>query len=95
MIRILYRISVLWLFSFGMGSLLFFIGGQVGLGLFFLVISLVIFLALSTQVRCPKCGARPVLWLFAIWSLLMDWAFFLSDAVLLKHCPKCKSDVFN
>jgi|GEM_PF-2097250 len=49
-------------------------------------------LILITQVllvKCPHCGARPGLWILAIWTLLLDFELYLGDSLLLRECPKC------
>ena len=43
----------------------------------------------SLLLRCPHCSARPGLWLLAIWTLLLDYEFYLADALLLRRCPRC------
>jgi hypothetical protein len=47
------------------------------------------------KVKCKNCGAHPVLGLFAFWGLLLDPALFISDALFLRHCSKCKKDPFK
>ncbi len=41
--------------------------------------------------RCKACGARPGLWLLAIWTLLLDYELYIADVILLRRCPKCES----
>lgn len=41
--------------------------------------------------RCRSCGARPGLWLLAIWTLLLDYELYIADAVLLRRCPRCET----
>jgi hypothetical protein len=43
----------------------------------------------SILLRCHHCGTRPGLWLFAIWTLLLDPILYLADALFLRECPRC------
>ena len=44
-------------------------------------------------VNCPECGARPGLWLLAVWTLFLDFDLYFADTIMLKECPKCKSSL--
>lgn len=51
-------------------------------------------LILITQVllvKCPHCGARPGLWILAVWTLLLDFENYIADSLLLRECPKCET----
>lgn len=45
--------------------------------------------AAQLKFRCPHCGAKPALWLLAIWTILLDFHLYFADAILLRECPKC------
>src|SRR5262245_36691158 len=53
------------------------------------VILLTIVAVQSLLFRCRYCGARPGLWLLAIWTLLLDYELYIADALFLKRCPRC------
>jgi hypothetical protein len=41
-------------------------------------------------IRCPHCHIRPGLWIFAIWTLLLDLEIYVADVMFLRECPKCE-----
>ena len=43
----------------------------------------------ALMLRCQHCGARPGLWLLAIWSLFLNYEWYIADALFLKQCPRC------
>jgi len=85
----LYRaITALW-FALLTAALSFAVVGspRIALACLFLAAGLVGFQTLAF--RCRTCGARPGLWLLAIWTLLLDYELYIADVVLLRRCPKC------
>jgi len=55
-------------------------------------VGIVLLILLQTLVfRCMTCGARPGLWLLAIWTLLLDHELYIADVILLRRCPKCET----
>ena len=88
MTPILYRLlSVLTLIA--LIALIFFL--TIGKTKEIIIPIVVIIGAYAAQVtfRCPNCGARPALWLLAVWTILLDFHLYLADAILLRECPKC------
>lgn len=57
-----------------------------------------IILALIAQalvLRCVHCGARPGLWVLAIWTLFVDYELYFADTLLLRRCPRCGKGLIN
>ena len=54
-----------------------------------LALTVVRVIAQALVFRCENCGARPGLWLLAIWTLLLDFELLVADVLPLRSCPKC------
>jgi len=39
--------------------------------------------------RCQHCGARPGLWILAIWTALLSPELYFADALFLRKCTRC------
>lgn len=57
----------------------------------FIIATCMFLLGQAGLVKCPHCGTRPGVWVLAIWTLLLDPAFYIADVLLLKRCPKCET----
>jgi hypothetical protein len=55
------------------------------------VLGVIVAIALGQALllRCQHCGARPGLWLLAIWTALLDPEFYFADALFLRKCLRC------
>lgn len=56
-------------------------------------VMVVVTLALALMLRCQHCGARPGLWLLAIWTALLSPEFYFADALFLRKCPRCHTSL--
>ena len=43
--------------------------------------------------RCHHCGARPGLWILAIWTALLNYEIYFADALFLRECPRCRKSL--
>jgi hypothetical protein len=86
----LYRlITALW-FALFVATLYFAVEGPSVAAVVCLVLVVALILIQTVAFRCNNCGARPGLWLLAIWTLLLDYDLYISDVILLRRCPKCE-----
>ena len=89
--RTIYRIgSAIFLISIVANLLVS--GRNLSIGL--AVLSLLSFLGLIS-IKCYNCGTRPILRIFWIWLVLIDFPLFIADVVFLNQCPKCRKDPFK
>jgi uncharacterized membrane protein YhaH (DUF805 family) len=58
-------------------------------GIICAIVALVIIITQISIVKCRHCGARPGLWILAVWTLLMDFDLYLADVIMLRECPRC------
>jgi len=56
-------------------------------------VMVVIAIGQALMLRCQHCGARPGMWLLAIWTLLLSWELYLADALFLRQCPRCQKSL--
>jgi len=87
----LYRsVTVLW-FLLLIGALHFAVSGPSGAAVTCIVLVAVLIAFQTLIFRCSHCGARPGLWLLAIWTLLLDYELYIADVILLRRCPRCET----
>lgn len=67
--------------------------GYSKLGLLLGILAVIILIVQVFIIKCGNCGTRPGLWLFAIWTLLLDYELYLLDTLMLKKCPKCNESL--
>ena len=63
--------------------------GHGGLVILLAILAGAIIIVQVTIIKCNNCGARPGIWLLAIWTLFLDYELYLLDTLMLKKCPKC------
>jgi len=60
---------------------------EAGVGLAAMV---VVAVGQALMLRCQHCGARPGLWLLAIWTVLLGPELYFADALFLRKCVRCQ-----
>lgn len=86
-------LTMLWLLLFV--AAIYFAGiGPSGAAISCIGLAAALILFQTLAFRCNNCATRPGLWLLAIWTLLLDFEFYIADVLLLRRCPKCET-VFN
>jgi hypothetical protein len=87
----LYRsITALW-FALVVATLYFALAGPPWGAIGCLVSVAALIVPQTVAFRCKNCGARPGLWLLAVWTLLLDYELYIADVILLRRCPKCEA----
>ena len=44
----------------------------------------------ALMLRCQHCGARPGLWLLAIWGVFLSPELYFADTLFLRKCFRCR-----
>jgi len=63
--------------------------GRIKEGIICAIVAPLVVLAQISIVKCRHCGARPGIWILAIWILLMDFELYVADVIMLRKCPRC------
>ena len=85
-----YRILTIILLIDMIVAIFFLTINNILVGISSIVLAIVILVLQVMIVKCPHCGARPGLWLLAIWTLFFDFELYIADTLLLRKCPKCE-----
>jgi hypothetical protein len=47
----------------------------------------------ALMLRCQHCGARPGLWILAIYTAFLSPEFYFADALFLRKCFRCRKSL--
>jgi hypothetical protein len=47
----------------------------------------------ALMLRCQHCGARPGLWLLALWTVLLSPEIYIADTLFLRQCTRCQKSL--
>lgn len=86
----LYRlVTVAWL-ALLVSAIYIAVIGKAQSVVMYLLPAVVLIVCQALAFRCKNCRTRPGLWLFAVWTILLDYEFYLLDILFLRKCPKCE-----